>query len=328
MPTTTPTFQYSHTIGNAAAGGQVGFRSPVDVALGPAGLLYVLNHSYEFQRDGKWVTRCTIDEDYLGVFGSKGSGDGQFTWPNSVAVDKEGNVYVTDEYLHRVSVFDPDGSFRYKWGTQGSGDGEWDRPAGIAFDGEDNLLVADSLNHRIQRFTKDGRFLGQWGGLGNGEGQLNTPWGIGVDARGDVYVADWRNDRVQKFTSDGMFLLQFGVAGDGDGELSRPSGVAVDRDGCVYVVDWGHDRVQVFDPEGCFVTTLMGDAGLSKWGTERLASNPENMLQKRAQARSLEPEKRFFHPVGIEVDSEDRIIVAECGRHRLQIYRKVSVTIR
>jgi hypothetical protein len=47
------------------------------------------------------------------------------------------------------------------------------------------------------------------------------------------------------------------------------------------------------------------------------------MLEKRASARSLEPEKRFFHPVGIEVDSENRIIVAECGRHRLQVYRKV-----
>jgi DNA-binding beta-propeller fold protein YncE len=317
-----PTYQYSHTIGNAAASGQKGFRSPVDVALGQGGLLYVLNHSYEFQSDGKWVTKCTIDEDYLGVFGSKGTEDGQFTWPNSIAVDKDGNVYITDEYLHRISIFDPDGKFLHKWGTEGDGNGQWNRPAGIVFDADDNLLVADSLNHRIQKLSKDGQFLDQWGGPGAADGQFNTPWGITVDHQDNVYVADWRNDRVQKFAPDGRFLLKLGRPGSGDGEFHRPSGVAVDREGYIYVVDWGNDRVQVFDSSGAFVANLTGDARFSRWAEERMASNPENMLEQRQKARSLNPEKRFFQPTGIEVDQENRIIVVDCGRHRLQIYRK------
>jgi len=319
-----PTYQYSHTIGNAAAANQAGFRSPVDVALGQDGLLYVLNSSSEALAQGKWVAKCTIDEDYLGSFGSYGTEDGQFTWPNSLALDKEGNVYVTDEYLNQISVFDRDGTFLRKWGTEGDGDGQWNRPAGIAFDGEDNLYVVDSLNHRVQKFMSDGRFLGDWGGPGTGEGQFNAPWGIDVDEQGNVYVADWRNHRIQKFNAEGKFLMKFGEAGDGDGEFNRPSGVAVDQEGYIYVVDWGNDRVQGFDPQGGFVTKFIGDAGLSKWGVDRLAANPENMLGARQQAKSLDPEKRFFHPVGIEVDSENRIIVVDCGRHRLQIYQKVS----
>ena len=180
----------------------------------------------------------------------------------------------------------------------------------------------DSLNHRIQRLSKAGRFLSKWGGPGRGEGELNTPWGITVDRQGNVYIADWRNDRVQKFDPEGQFLLTLGTAGTRDGEFHRPSGVAVDSEGYIYVVDWGNDRVQAFDPAGAFVAKFTGDAGLSKWAIERMASNPENMLEQRQKAKSLEPERRFFQPTGIEVDSQDRIIIADCGRHRLQIYRK------
>ena len=88
------------------------------------------------------------------------------------------------------------------------------------------------------------------------------------------------------------------------------------------MVDWGNDWVQVFDPEGGFVTRFLGDAGMSKWGEERLASNPENMLGQRQLVERLEPEKRFVQPVAIEVDPENRIIVVDSARHRLQIYQK------
>jgi DNA-binding beta-propeller fold protein YncE len=320
-----PTYTYSHTIGNQATPPAHGFSAPVDVALGQNGLLYVVCDYYEYPPTSKFIVKCTIDEEYLGAFGSYGAGDGQFTWPNSIAVDKEGNVYLTDEWLHRISVYDSDGKFLRQWGAQGDGEGQWNRPAGIAFDTEDNLLVVDSLNHRIQKFTKGGKFLGQWGGPGSGDGQFNTPWGINLDYKGNVYVADWRNDRIQKFTADGRFLMQIGRSGNGDGEFHRPSGVAVDREGYIYAVDWGHDQVQVFDPEGRFITRFIGDCpGYSKWAKARMASNPESMAEQRALVKDFRPERMFFHPTGIEVDHESRIIVVDCGRHRLQIYQKVA----
>ena len=323
LTVSSPTYQYVKTIGNAAAFGQIGFRNPVDVALGPDGLLYVLSHAAENTPGSKRVAKCTIDEEhFLSEFGTFGSEDGQFTWPNSLEVDRDGNVYVTDEWLHRISVFDADGNFQYRWGAEGSGEGQWNRPAGVTFDAEDNLLVTDSLNHRIQRYTKDGRFLGQWCGPGTGAGQLNIPWGITTDGQGNMYVADWRNDRIQKLDSAGNCLMVLGATGAGDGEFNRPSGVAVDQEGYIYVVDWGNDRVQVFDPEGSFVTKFLGDAGMSKWGEERLSSNPENMLGQRQLAGSLDPEKRFVQPVAIEVDRQNRIIVVDSARHRLQIYQK------
>ena len=321
----TATYEYIKTIGNAAAPGQIGFRNPVDVALGQNGLLYVLNHAAENTPNGKRVAKCTIDEeDFLGEFGSFGTEDGQFTWPNSLAIDRGGDVYVSDEWLHRVSVFDSDGIFRHKLGTQGTGDGQWDRPAGLAFDADDNLLVVDSLNHRVQKFTKGGKFLDKWGGPGKGEGQFDSPWGITVDCFGNVYVADWRNDRVQKFTSDGDFLLQLGGRDNGNEELNRPSDVAVDQQGYIIVSDWGNDRVQAFDAEGKLVTTIFGDAGLSKWGVARLSTNPENMLEQRAGVRHPDSEKWLVQPTAVKVDDANRLIIVDSARHRLQIYQKSS----
>ena len=81
-------------------------------------------------------TRSTSRE-----FGSGGEGDGQFTWPTSIALDGDGNVYVADEWLNRISIFDKDGTFLSKWGKPGSGDGELNKPAGLAISQRDHVGV-------------------------------------------------------------------------------------------------------------------------------------------------------------------------------------------
>ena len=96
-----------------------------------------------------------MDEDYIQHFGSYGTGPGEISWPNSLAVDNEGKVYLSDEWLNRITIFDNNGVFLGHWGEEGSGNGMVNRPAGLAFDHDDNLLLADSFNHRIQKFTRD-----------------------------------------------------------------------------------------------------------------------------------------------------------------------------
>ena len=317
-----PLFQYSHTIG-AQALGPKGLNSPVQVARGSGRLLYVLNRPSENSPRGNWIAKCTIDDEYLGTFGAYGTEEGEFTWPNGLAVDQQGSVYITDEWLNRISVFDENGKLQHTWGREGDCSGQLNRPAGITFDSKGNLLVADSLNHRIQRFTKEGQFLYEWGCHGPGDGQLNAPWGITTDSQGNVFVADWRNDRVQKFNIDGKFLRKIGTSGIGNGEFHRPSGVGVDPEGYIYVVDWGNHRVQVFDPEGHYIAKFLGDAGISKRGKERMANvRAEAARAEIISAEHWGQERRFYGPVGISVDQESRIIVADSGRHRLQVYQK------
>ena len=327
------TFRYSHTIGRGEEAG-TGFKNPVSVARGEGDLMYVVSRAYDYRSDSKRISVCTVGEDYIGEIGNAGrlggemmdSGEsdapGSMVWPTSVALDKAGNVYVSDEWLNRIAMFSSDGEWLGAWGTQGDADGEVDQPAGIAFDSEDNLYVVDTGNNRIQKFTKDGQFLAKWGQQGSGDGEFDMPWGIGLDADNNVYIADWRNDRIQKFAPDGSFLMAFGESGSEDGQFNRPADVAVDKEGLIYVADWRNDRVQVFDAEGRFITEIIGDATLSKWGITKLDANPDMKMQ-RDIAQGLEREKFLRGPMGVVVDDQDQVFIVDSQRNRIQIYRKI-----
>lgn len=318
-------FDFSHVVGRNAAAGN-GFSLPAALALAADGITYVVSRGNE-NNYGSRVSKVFIgdpgEEEVLGEFCHYGTEPGQSQWPNSVAVDAQGNVYVSDDWLNRIAIFDADGTFLRQWGTSGSGAGELDGPAGLAFDQDDNLLVVDSRNHRVQKFTKDGAFLSSCGSPGSAPGQLNTPWGITTDTQGAIYVADWKNNRVQKFGSDGQFQMQFGPSGNGADGLNHPSDVAVDDDGDVYVADWGNHKVRVYTAEGDLLASLLGDAQqLSKWGQDSLNANPD-MAKMRRRVKSLEASWRFCYPAGVVFDAErSRFIVADSQRGRLQIYIK------
>ncbi len=320
-------YDFSHAVGRNAAAGD-GFSQPSALALAPGGITYVVSRGNE-TNFGSRISKVFIggprEEEVRAEFGYYGTDEGQLQWPNSVAVDSQGNVYVSDDWLNRIAIFDADGTFLSQWGTSGSGQGELDGPAGLAFDQDDHLLVVDSRNHRVQKFTKDGTPLSSWGTEGSAPGQLNTPWGITVDSQGAVYVADWKNSRVQKFDSDGQLQMQFGQPGDGPQDLNHPSDVAVDDDGDVYVADWGNHKVRVYTAEGDLLASLIGDAQvLAKWAQASIDANPD-MVKMRRRVKSLEPQWRFCYPPGVAFDTErSRLIVADGQRGRLQIYVKDS----
>ncbi len=319
-------YNYSHVVGRASSLGP-GFHFPTALAVGQGGVVYVISRGGESLFPGTRVSMVTIadpgDEEFLGEFGHYGESDGEFMWPTSVDLDRDGNVYVADEWLQRISIFDKDGIFLDKWGIPGDGDGELHSPSGMVFDQEDNLYIVDSGSNRIQKFTKDGIFLHKFGEEGSGEGQFNFPWGITIDNQGDLYVADWRNHRVQKFSSEGIFLTSFGTFGTGAGELNHPSGVAVDGDGDLYVCDWANDRVQIFAPDGGVITSLIGDAHqLSKWAQESVEANPD-VIKGRRKIKSPETEWWLHNPTAIAFEeANSRIVIVDFQRKRLQIYIK------
>ncbi len=351
-------YNFSHVVGARASGqtpdgmGAPGLNRPNAIAVGKDGVVYVLNRQ-DGSRDNPRVAKIKIggpsEERYLLTIGRGGSEDGQFMWPAGVALDKDENLYVSDDYLHHVSIFDKEGKFLGKWGTPGNDPGELNGPNDLAFDGENNVYVVDAFNHRVQKFTKDGVFLGGWGHYGSGEGEFNMPWGIDIDDKGAVYVADWKNHRVQKFSHDGTFLMQIGrpapgagelqypssfprhiafshlyrMEGANTGELNHPSHVAVDKDGDVYVSDWANDRVQIYTPEGEFFASLYGDAQeIGKWAQDHVGANPD-VAKAIRRAKNIEQMWEFKMPEGIGIDHEtNRIIIADCFRRRLQIYVK------
>ena len=337
------TFTYESTAARAEHVG-AGVRYPIDFALTADDIAYIINRGREDRPDGTRLTVMKLGadgEEYISTFGSYGEEAGQFIWPVGIALDKDTNVYVTDEWLHRVTKYGKDGEYLTHWGIQGSGDGELNRPSGIAISREDTIYIVDSRNNRVQTFNLEGTFLGKFGSSGSENGQFNLPWGMCLDRDSNVFVADWRNDRVQSFTANGEWLATFGTPAVGTsgncynarvnggikhseapvGTFNRPTGVCVDQDGDIYIADWLNNRVQVLSPEGRFITEFTGDGNLSNMGISKLQSNPD-MIRQRNGVRNFTPEKVLWAPCAVRIAQDNRVIIADTTRHRFQIYRK------
>ena len=107
--------------------------------------------------------------------------------------------------------------------------------------------------------------------------------------------------------------------------MDRPSGVDVDSDGDLYVCDWSNNRVQVFGADGRFITSLRGDAQeLSHWAKMNVSAYPD-AVRRRREVRDPQMEWRFNLPTGLVFDTvNQRLIVADTQRQRLQIYNKLK----
>jgi DNA-binding beta-propeller fold protein YncE len=333
-------YDYSHSLGRSSQSG-MGFYFPCGVTLSENGTTYVINRGAEVISNVPWdktgvgarVSIITLgsahgEETFDGEFGKYGSGPGEFIWPTGIVLSSDNKLYVTDEYMDRVSTFDSEGNFLSEFyitdqpGTFGA--------AGIAIDKDDNLYITGGFANEIRKYSTSGELIKSWGELGSDEGQLNRPWGITIDAKGTLYVADHKNHRIQLFDTDGTYIRSMGSYGNKYGELDHPTAVAVDNEGDIYVSDWAPNtmhwgKVHIFKEDGSFITALEGDAvQLSKWAEMTIAANTD-YLRRRREVKSTESEWSFVLPAGVSFDhANNRLIVSDSQRSRIQVYNKVE----
>ncbi|MEO0074431.1 MAG: SMP-30/gluconolactonase/LRE family protein, partial [candidate division WOR-3 bacterium] len=285
LTTPTPSVTYVSLFGWGAQAPVREFNGAGSIAIGPDGSIYVADignsRIQKFDSGGNFIT----------MWGSMGSGDGQFWQPEGVAVDPAGNVYVADSRNNRIQKFTAAGNYLGQWGSYGQGDGQFSNPKGIAVDAAGNVYVSDAENHRIQKFTATGVFVTKWGSRGSGDGQFNGPYGLTTDSAGNLYVADRWNSRIQKFTSTGTFLAKWGTDGTGNGQFREVWAVALDSAGNIYATDHWGGRVQKFSPTGAFI---------AQWNTPTGGGSS------------------FALPSGIAVDQSNNLYVAEFWGHRVQ----------
>jgi DNA-binding beta-propeller fold protein YncE len=124
---------------------------------------------------------------------------GDFARPTNVAVDKEGNLYVSDTLNDRVEIFDAEGTFIRTFGKAGDGPGYFARPKGIAIDGDGHVWVADAVQNRVQVFTQEGRLLIWMGEHGLLPGQFRSLAGLTIDKNNRVFTSEQFPGRVQMF---------------------------------------------------------------------------------------------------------------------------------
>ena len=182
----------------------------------------------------------------------KSLGGGMIVVPHGVFVDKDGNIWVTDnsgkeEKGQQVIKFSPDGKVLMRLGKAGvAGDGPdtFNQPDGVVIAANGDIFVADGHtptkgNARIVKFSKDGKFIKQWGEHGSGPGQFEVPHGIAIDSKGRIFVADRNNKRIQIFDQDGKYLEEWKQFGE-------PSGLSIDSHDMLYVAD---SQSQSTDPK-------------------------------------------------------------------------------
>ncbi len=231
----------------------------------------------------------SIEEGTCGVIVSTFAGSGlsgyqdgsgsaaRFAYPQGVAVDTAGSIYIADAANHRIrkitasGVVAPFAGSSVAGSTNGTGAAaQFSYPTGIAIDSANNIFVSDSEG-LIRKITPVGVVTTLAGAAASGfvdadgtAARFNSPQGLAVDNQGNVYVADTGNNRIRKITPAGTVstLAGSGTGGFANGtgtaaQFDSPSDVSVDVAGVVYVSDWLNNRIRKITPAGV-VTTLAG----------------------------------------------------------------------
>jgi DNA-binding beta-propeller fold protein YncE len=106
---------------------------------------------------------------------------GEFSLISDLAVDQQGNIYVTDKAGARITQFDASGIFRRTIGRLGDNIDEFVRPKGIAIDRENRIWVVDAATEVAKIYNEQGQLLLFFGLPGNEPGKMNLPATIVVD---------------------------------------------------------------------------------------------------------------------------------------------------
>jgi DNA-binding beta-propeller fold protein YncE len=171
--------------------------APLGLTFDATGNLFVTNVGGPFMA----VHQFGPDGRFARTFGK----EGDFEFPNGVAVDSTGHVYVTDSNNGRLIVFDGQGR-QLGLIRRGVASGDLGLPRGAAVDDEDRIYVADLAQQGIQSYQaveageQQPTFIGTFGEEGTADGAFRLPNAVAVDGRSRVYVADWRNNRIQVWT--------------------------------------------------------------------------------------------------------------------------------
>ena len=154
---------------------------------------------------GQRVTAISPSGENRRSFGTNGSGQGQFDWPQGVAVDREDNIFVADTFNDRIQKFTAQGVFIKEKYIKGALS-QPSRPSDILFNASNDRLYVLTAIGTVQILNSDLSYHSAFGKTGKGKGQLYFPSCLACDCTGNIYVSDTYNHRIQVFTAEGKLL--------------------------------------------------------------------------------------------------------------------------
>jgi sugar lactone lactonase YvrE len=263
------------------------------------------------------------------------AGPAHLVAPNGLALDAQGNLYISDIGAHQIFKLSPAGDLSVVAGAGRAGF-SGDRgpaarallhaPHAIAFDAQGNLYIADTLNHRIRRIDRRGVITtiagtGVSGYAGDGgpasAALLNAPQALILDAGGSLLVADTYNHVVRRIDRAGTITTfagkEVGLSGDGgparEARISLPSDLALAPDGALYIAEGGNSRVRRVAPDGK-IQTITGFGIGSGLGGAGYGGN-DGPAEKA----------KLFSPNGLATDLQGNLYVSDTGNNRIRVIR-------
>jgi len=299
---------------------------PRGLAVDSAGNLYIADYGNQRVRKvSNGVITTVAGNGTQGFSGDNGpAASAQLYYPNGVAVDSAGNLYIADTVNNRIrkvsggiiTTLAGNGGFSFFGDNGPATSALLFAPANVAVDPAGSLYIADSGNHLIRKVSNgvitavagNGTqgFSGDTGPATSA--QLSWPSGVAVDSAGNLYIADSGNYRIRK-VSDGVITT---VAGGGSfvgdtgpatsARLWYPQGVAVDSAGKLYISDTDNNRIRMVS--NGVITPVAGNGGFGYFGDNGPATYAA-----------------LNHPQGVAVDSAGNLYVADSGNNCI---RKVA----
>jgi sugar lactone lactonase YvrE len=250
----------------------------------------VRNMQGNVQKKSGWMDRLAGTQSSDEVFKRPFS----LIQPYGIAVDSKGSLYVADQKVGAIFVFNPE--TRDVDMIKNSVHAHFVRIIGLAMDDNDRLFVSDPGLRHVIIFNKDHKAEDVVT-----EGMAD-PGGLAIDTQNRLlYVADTELDQILVYDADTLKpVRKMGTAGHkheltSPGDFSKPAGVAVDSEGNLYVADTWNNRIQIFDADGHFVSTF-GKAG--------------------------DGPGYFSRPKGVALDSDGHVWVADGLQDRVQVFTK------
>jgi hypothetical protein len=294
------------TIANSGDGGRATNASlayPSSVALDSSGELFIAESGSNRVRKVSTTGIISTVAGYGGPIGFSGDGGlatkAQFTFPEGIAVDLSGDLFISDTFNNRIrrvgtngiiTTFAGSGSGAASQGFFGDGgpatNALMSAPRGIVLDRAGALFIADSGNGRIRKVDASGIIT-------TVAGNLNSPWAVATYGSSNLFIAE--SGGVLKVGADGLISTVAGTA-----ELSGPMGVSVDGSGNLFIADSGNNRVLEVDTNG-LITTVAGN------GTRGYAGDG-------GSATSAE----LGYPGGLAVDGSGNLFIADVFNNRIR----------